>query len=194
MSTLKVDTILKRTGTGTIAVGQSGDTVAMPSVTLTTALPVAQGGTGGTSFSAAGLANTPAFHASMPSDSSVANTTYTTLPCSTELYDTDSTYNNSTYVFTPATSGKYFIYAQTKPDTSTDFNDSIIKIKKNGSDIIFYARRNTNSDSVSCSGVVTANTTDYFHAEYYQASGGTINIQAGSGTRTFFGAYRIIGA
>ena len=62
MSTLKVDTILKRTGTGTITVGQSGDTIAMPSATLTTALPVASGGTGGTSFSAAGLANTPAFH------------------------------------------------------------------------------------------------------------------------------------
>ena len=141
-----------------------------------------------------GVANTPSFHASMPSDSSVANTTYTTLPCSTELYDTDSTYNNSTHVFTPGVAGKYFIYAQTKPDTATDFNDSIIKIKKNGTDIIFYARRNTNSDSVSCSGVVTANTTDYFQSEYYQASGGTINIQAGSGTRTFFGAYRIIGA
>ena len=27
MSTLKVDNILKRTGTGTIAIGQSGDTV-----------------------------------------------------------------------------------------------------------------------------------------------------------------------
>jgi len=31
MSTLKVDTILKRTGTGTITVGQSGDTISIPS-------------------------------------------------------------------------------------------------------------------------------------------------------------------
>ena len=31
MSTLKVDTILKRTGTGTITLGQSGDTVDIPS-------------------------------------------------------------------------------------------------------------------------------------------------------------------
>jgi len=185
MSTLKVDTILKRTGTGTITVGQSGDTISIPSgATLSSA---------GTN-TLTGINNTPSFHASMPGDTSVANTTYTTLPCSTELYDTDSTYNNSTYVFTPAVAGKYFIYAQTKPDSSTDFNDSIIKIKKNGSDSIFYARRNTNSDSVSCCGVVEANTTDYFHAEYYQASGGAINIQAGSGTRTFFGAYRILGA
>ena len=40
MSTLKVDTILKRTGTGTITVGQSGDTISIPS---------------GASLSAAGL-------------------------------------------------------------------------------------------------------------------------------------------
>ncbi len=31
MSTLKVDTILKRTGTGTITLGQSGDTITIPS-------------------------------------------------------------------------------------------------------------------------------------------------------------------
>ena len=31
MSTLKVDTILKRTGTGTITLGQSGDTISIPS-------------------------------------------------------------------------------------------------------------------------------------------------------------------
>ena len=31
MSTLKVDQILKRTGTGTITLGQSGDTIALGS-------------------------------------------------------------------------------------------------------------------------------------------------------------------
>ncbi len=30
MSTLKVDTILKRSGTGTITLGQSGDTLTVP--------------------------------------------------------------------------------------------------------------------------------------------------------------------
>ena len=49
MSTLKVDTILKRTGTGTITLGQSGDTIALGS-------GASQTGFGGT--------NTPSFHAS----------------------------------------------------------------------------------------------------------------------------------
>ena len=35
MSTLKVDTILKRTGTGTITLGQSGDTINLPAGVLT---------------------------------------------------------------------------------------------------------------------------------------------------------------
>ena len=38
MSTLKVDTILKRTGTGTITLGQSGDTINLPAGVLTSGL------------------------------------------------------------------------------------------------------------------------------------------------------------
>ena len=53
MSTLKVDTILKRTGTGTITLGQSGDTLAIPS-----GATIANSGTA-TGFGA----NTPSFRA-----------------------------------------------------------------------------------------------------------------------------------
>ena len=96
MSTLKVDTILKRTGTGTINVGQSGDTIAMPSATLTTALPITSGGTGGTSFSAAGLANTPAFYAQLTSNQAMSDNTWTKVQFNSEDFDTDNTYDNST--------------------------------------------------------------------------------------------------
>ena len=92
MSTLKVDTIQKRTGTGTINVGQSGDTIAMPSATLTTALPVTSGGTGGTSFSAAGLANTPSFMVKLSGNQSQSSTN-TKLQLNTELWDTDDGYS-----------------------------------------------------------------------------------------------------
>ena len=114
MSTLKVDTILKRTGTGTITVGQSGDTVALPSATLTTALPVASGGTGGTSFSAAGLSNTPSFrvnYSGAPNNGQdAANNTYSIATLNGEVFDTDSAYDTSTYKFTVPSgkAGKYF--------------------------------------------------------------------------------------
>ena len=45
MSTLKVDTILKRTGTGTISIGQSGDTISIPSGAIFNASAIQEGGT-----------------------------------------------------------------------------------------------------------------------------------------------------
>ena len=53
MSTLKVDTILKRTGTGTITLGQSGDTISIPS-----GATITNSGTNGGGFGS----NTPYFH------------------------------------------------------------------------------------------------------------------------------------
>jgi hypothetical protein len=45
MSTLKVDTILKRTGTGTISIGQSGDTISVPTGAIFNASAIQEGGT-----------------------------------------------------------------------------------------------------------------------------------------------------
>ena len=58
MSTLKVDTILKRTGTGTITVGQSGDTISIPS-----------GATLNVAGSTSGITNTPLVQAGFSSAS-----------------------------------------------------------------------------------------------------------------------------
>ena len=71
MSTLKVDTILKRTGTGTITVGQSGDTIDLSnptSVTLNDTMKLK-----------------PAFHVKMSADQSIANNTQTKLQFNSEL-------------------------------------------------------------------------------------------------------------
>ena len=191
MSKIQVDTIDTRSGTSTMQIGStntstitlgvSGDTINVPS-----GVTIANAGTA-TGFGAM----TPAFHVELSANSSVANTTYVKIPFNSELYDTDGTYNTSTYLFTPGVSGKYFVYAQTRPNTATDFDDSLLKIKKNGSDIIFTNRRNTYFDTVNIFGTVESNTTDYFEVQYYQSSGGTIDIK-GSGGQTFFGGYKII--
>jgi hypothetical protein len=77
MSTLKVDEILKRTGTGTITIGQSGDTIDFPT---------------GTTISGSG-ANTPAFQANAGStDQSIAHNTWTKLTLGTEDFDSDSAF------------------------------------------------------------------------------------------------------
>ena len=82
MSTLKVDTILKRTGTGTITLGQSGDTISVPtgaSLSLqggTNGQALTTNGSGTLSFATVGGVMTPAFEAYKASSGNVSNNTY----------------------------------------------------------------------------------------------------------------------
>ena len=127
MSTLKVDEILKRTGTGTITIGQSGDTISIPSgATLSVA---------GSSVTA--VDNTPAFMASIVSDQTITDNTWTKVSASTEIIDSDSCYDTSTYRFTPTTAGKYLIHGQvyTVGNIANGFSDAAAKVYKNGSGV-----------------------------------------------------------
>ena len=81
MSTLKVDTILKRSGTGTITLGQSGDTLTIPTG-ASLSLPggsngqaLTTDGSGTLSFSTVGGVMTPAFEAYKASSSNVSDNT-----------------------------------------------------------------------------------------------------------------------
>ena len=80
MSTLKVDTILKRTGTGTITLGQSGDTIALGS-------GASQTGFGGT--------NTPQFHAYLSSSQTLSNSVLTKISIDTEVFDSDNDFTSN---------------------------------------------------------------------------------------------------
>ena len=198
MSTLKVDTILKRTGTGTITLGQSGDTIAMPSVTLTTALPVAQGGTGGTSFSAAGLANTPAFMANLGSGQSIANDTTTKVNMDTEIYDTDSKYDTSNYRFTPGVAGKYLVFAQIMYTAyGADGTAAGLLVKKNGSTVQESYERSAYGSNfdfyIHIATSVILDDDDYIEIFTRQGSGGAKTAYQGS-LYSFWGASKLIGA
>ena len=125
MSTLKVDTILKRTGTGTITVGQSGDTISVPS-----------GATLSVAGSASGLPdNTPSFYAASTSSQTISDNTITKIQFNTEVWDTDSAYDNSTnYRFTVPSgeAGKYCFMFQGAINITRDYQVTIY-LKKNGS-------------------------------------------------------------
>jgi len=190
MSTLKVDTILKRTGTGTITVGQSGDTISIPSgATLNVA---------GSSVTAAD--NGPAFQAYMSANQVISNDTDTVLQFNTEEYDTAGAYDTSTYKFTPQTAGKYFIYATCAPsgDSNSALQVGIFHIRKNNTRIL-ESRTNFNSNngrtaSQQISIVMDLNgSSDYVHLIGNVAqSGGTPTIEGGQ-RFSVFGAYRLLG-
>ena len=200
MSTLKVDTIQKRTGTGTITVGQSGDTIAMPSVTLTTALPVAQGGTGGTSFSAAGLSNTPAFHIRKSSNQTgLSSGGWTKVTFDDEVFDTDNAFASDK--FTAPSDGKYFFTSAAKiNDGGTNtLLGSGMRFTINGAiaaeEIHFMVNGSNSAEGKSVTAVLNLTASQYVEVyAYAQDNGGAAcSITGGNDRDTFFMGFKLIG-
>lgn len=97
MSTIKVNTIENRTGSS-ITIGGSS----------TTSLDLASTITGGT------LTNTPAFSVKFTTNYTLTVDTSQIVQWSSIVFDTDNTFNTTTYKFTVPTGkgGKYFFHAQ----------------------------------------------------------------------------------
>ena len=153
--------------------------------------------------------NTPAFEAYLSSDQTVGSAaTYTKVAIDTEVFDSDSKYDNSTnYRFTPATAGKYFVYGQVRPKHSTDHYLTTIKaaIYLNGS--IYTEVANTNASAshpyyspgteadLSIYTVMNLGASDYVELFGYidEYASGTKTFATGTKS-TSFGAYKLGGA
>lgn len=150
-----------------------------------------------------GGANTPSFEASLTGNSQDINdATYTKVNCNTEVYDTDSAYNNSTYKFQPQTAGKYYVYGQVFIDsTAGNFRLILASIYKNGnvvarSGINFHSNDSNDAEGGSSFVGTTVDmngSSDYLELYAYGDSigGGTVGVEHDQG-RTLFGAFRII--
>jgi hypothetical protein len=190
--TLKVGTITTSSGSGTITLGQSGETVDMSNGTMTLN---------------SSMKMTPAFEAYLGGSGgqAVSDNTVTLVQANTEVYDTDSDYDTSTYRFTPQVAGKYMVYGSVLAETgsSSNLNENYLYIKKNGSNITEYEKNFASNpiriDLIQVSAIIDMNgSSDYL--ELY----GRINSASGSGQlfesdsqykrATAFGAYRVIGA
>tara|TARA_R110002020_G_scaffold100490_2_gene237517 strand:+ start:470 stop:1024 length:555 start_codon:yes stop_codon:yes gene_type:complete len=183
MSTLKVDEILKRTGTGTITLGQSGDTISIPSgATLNVA---------GSSVTA--VDNTPYFFAERTgSNQTVSATTTTTIQYNTATINEGSCYDNSTYKFTPTTAGVYFFKAKMAWNSDADWDNSEMNLLKNSTSTKLdrYSFSNVFYNSLIVSATVSLTTSDSVYATIYQSSGGTKDILYGGWT--FFTGWKLI--
>ena len=187
MSTLKVDTILKRTGTGTITLGQSGDTIALGS---------------GASQTGFGGIMTPAFEAYKASSSNVSDNTAEKIAYDTEVFDVGGCYDHSSnYRFTPNVAGKYFVYHTCWMSTEANGNFEVMwaYIYKNGSS---YARQSISAYSSNalrdCSLAVCSVIDMNGSSDYVEAYGQIDDNNMSSNPRIFgntgskFGAYKII--
>tara|TARA_B110000858_G_scaffold151723_1_gene172808 strand:+ start:189 stop:761 length:573 start_codon:yes stop_codon:yes gene_type:complete len=186
--TLKVGQITTSSGSGTITLGQSGETVDMAngSITLNSDMKA-----------------TPAFQAFLSANQTLADNTQVKIQANTESFDTDSAYDNSTnYRFTPQTSGKYVFYANVRTSAGDSNNSSTSgSIYKNGSiaaQLQQFTPINGLAANVSAGNLIIleANgSSDYF--EFF----GLCNDTSGDGVAigssypiTYFGAYKVIGA
>jgi len=193
MGTIKTTNIETITGSGTLTLGQSGETVSVPSGATLDLSNATQTGVGGTM--------TPAFHAYLSSNQSVSSATFTKAQINTEVYDTDGAYDNSTnYRFTPQTAGKYFFYGMVFIDGASSGGTTgqlITEIRKNGSsaaysNINIYNYTNGADGALNVFNLIDMNgSSDYVELWSYNRNSGTNNFIAGI-QNTFFGGYKII--
>ena len=143
--------------------------------------------------------NTPAFKAYLSIAQSISNNSNTKVTFQTELYDTNSCYDNSTnYRFTPTTAGKYFFTTKVRFETGSASNNAQLRIVKNGNssdatppNAVYTNAYNLPYAYMVVSGAFEANgTTDYFEVFGYQDTGVAVNISASFGAS--FEGFKII--
>jgi hypothetical protein len=186
MATLFVDKIDPQSGTS-LEIGSSGDTITIPSGA---SLTIPNGGLSGQNY--------PAFEAHSDASQSVSDGVITKVEFETEVYDTDSMYDNATnYRFTPTVAGKYFVYAGVSgyAGGSADLISSDVLVYKNGS---LYRQNYHNMTGnpgflygTPISLVMEMNgSTDYveIYGRIDEVSGGAGSFFSGN---NYFGAYRI---
>ena len=148
-------------------------------------------------------ANTPSFFAYLSADQALSDSTETKIEIDTEIYDTDSDYDNTTnYRFTPTTAGKYVIFGTVSifQDDGSDLKIAQILWYKNGSKLYEthdnYTSNYLRGTSQSMSVVMDMNgSSDYveMYAEIQIASGENNLRVESANRRTVFGAYKLIG-
>jgi len=197
--TLKVSNIETSSGSGTITIGQSGETITVPSGATLNLSNATQTGVGG--------ANTPAFEAYLSADQTMSDNAVTKIQFNTEVYDDGSGYDNSSnYRFTVPSGegGTYKFY------TTLNFSDNQNAQKigwrqlyfyKNGTSYAFFYNDNGTAKAISSnfgSGNITLVLSAGDYIEVYAAIGQTddnspsITGYSNGKRYSVFGGYKII--
>ena len=127
MSHVKTDKLSARTASGTITLGESGETLIVPSGVVLTNNGTASG---------FGGVNTPAFYVQNTGSVSITNQVYTKITFNDVVFDTDSGYDNVTnhrYTVPTGKGGKYLIGASLTLSSTDKVYGAAVGIQKNGS-------------------------------------------------------------
>jgi len=149
-----------------------------------------------------GGTNIPSFQVTRSTNQSIPHNTNTKIQFNSEVFDTDSAYDNATnYRFTVPTGkgGKYFVYCfislGTTGGATRDYALSLT-IYKNGSGVFgtYHGMIMAGQENmlISINNVVELSATDYieiFSNNFDYSSSGALNVLA---NRAVFGAYKLI--
>tara|TARA_R100001510_G_scaffold25868_1_gene22734 strand:- start:206 stop:805 length:600 start_codon:yes stop_codon:yes gene_type:complete len=194
--TLKVSNIETSSGSGTITLGQSGETISVPSGATINLSNATQTGVGGNL--------TPAFSVHRGSTQTISDATWTKVNFDTEVLDSDGTYDNSTnYRFTPASTGYYLLSCNISLTSTAGTNamgDNYAAIYKNGtSHVISQNYGNTSNHNTwgqhSLSVIVHADNASDYYEVYAYADMTSGNVEAvGNGTKQYssFNGFKLI--
>jgi hypothetical protein len=160
-------------------------------------------GAGNVTVNAAAMKMTPAFQANLSAGYSISDNSLTKVNFDTEVFDTDSCYDNTTnYRFTPTISGKYYCFSSLilYANGPSTINRTELRIRKNGSDqyttINEFDSNPIQFNTIFGGEIIEFNgSTDY--VEVYglvDSTGGTQSIYSSSPFTSTFGAYKLIGA
>tara|TARA_R100000315_G_C5218066_1_gene130602 strand:- start:147 stop:737 length:591 start_codon:yes stop_codon:yes gene_type:complete len=130
MGTIKTTNIETITGSGTLTLGQSGETITVPSGATINLSNATQTGVGGV--------NKNLFLAYNNSGDTISNAAWTKVTIDTEVYDTASAFDTSNYRFTVPTGegGYYKLYGVVNGrNTNNRLRDMQTAFYKNGSHI-----------------------------------------------------------
>ena len=130
------------------------------------------------------LASTgPAFSAYRATNQSIVTSTFAKVAINTELFDTNSNFNTSTYAFTPTVAGYYQVNGNVL--LSAVKNVALVEIWKNGAALV-RGNQQVNTAVASSRGVSVSNlvymngSSDYLNLYAYHTTGTTQTILGGS--------------
>ena len=184
------------TNTATIGLGKSGDTINIPAgATIANAGTATGFGVAGSIYFLARRGNT---------GQSVSNDTYTAIQMDTEMEDSGSVFNPSTYKFTPGVVGKYFVFAQVafNVDQGDDWDSGTVILDKNDAGYVdtsfknsmAYITRRGSGDSTSSfyvSQIIDMDADDTVRVLFQGTWAGSSSSQTVGYGKSYFGGFRI---
>ena len=189
MSTLKVNTIQKRSGSS-IAIGESGDTVTLTGTTNITGNTAITGTLTCSGTTLGGEKNLPYFCANMNGNQECAANTFTTLAFNQESSDSGSCFNTSTYRFTPNVTGRYYISGFIRSAETEDHDNFQLAIYKNGSQTRLTNLRHLHYHTAHIDGLIEMNgSSDYVELKLSHDRSGASTIIGDSVQSQFQGFF-----